>query len=197
MEFVPFGLSVKDLSTRNMITRCNTLRSLNTMCLPSHPTPSSHVATPLALVASASTLHRRLGHPSVNVLSKLSHDSSVISSRCTHDLCRARQLGCHTRLPFVSSNSRAYNNFELIHCDLLTSPIVSISGYRYYLIILDDHSHFVWSFPLHVKSHTFSLCQKKSLMSPHSLAAPSKSSSATMVMSSTMPPLAHSSPPMG
>jgi hypothetical protein len=43
----------------------------------------------------------------------------------------------------------------------------------------------------------FPLCQIFSLMSPHSLAAPLKPSSATMVMSSIMPPLVHSSPPKG
>jgi hypothetical protein len=125
------------------------------MRLPSHPAPPSHVAAPLALVASASPWHRRLGHPDVNVLSKLSHDFSVIYSGRIHDLYHACQLGCHTRLPFVSSNSRADNNFDLIHCDLWTSSIVSVSGYKYYLVILDDHSHFVWTFCLHVKSNTF------------------------------------------
>jgi hypothetical protein len=98
-----------------VITRCNSSESLYTMCLPSHLAPSSHVAAPLALVASASTWHRRLGHPGVNILSKLSHDSSVICSRCTHDLCHAYQLGHHTHLHFVSSNSHADNNFDLIH----------------------------------------------------------------------------------
>jgi hypothetical protein len=118
MEFDLFGHSMKDLSTRNMITRCNSSGPLYTMCLLSHTAPSSHVAAPLALVASTSTWHRHLNHPGVDVLSKLSHDSSVICSRCTHDFCHACQLGRHTRLPFLSSNSRVNNNFNLIYCDL-------------------------------------------------------------------------------
>jgi hypothetical protein len=65
-----------------------------------------------------STWHRRLSHPGIDALSKLSHDSSVICSRRTNDLCHAFQLGHHIRLPFVSSNTRADNNFDLIHCDL-------------------------------------------------------------------------------
>jgi hypothetical protein len=157
MEFNPFGLSVKELSTRNMITSCNNLGPLYTMCLPSYPSPSPHVSAPLALVASVSTWHRCLGHPGVDVQSKLSHDSSVICSRHTHDLWYAYQLGHHTRLPFISCNSRADNNFDLIHCDMWTSPIVSISRYKYYLVILYDHSHFLWTFSLHVKSDTFSM----------------------------------------
>jgi hypothetical protein len=142
MEFDPFSLSVKDLSTQNMITRCNTSGPLYTMRLPSHRPPSSPMSAPSALVASASTWRQRLSHPGVDVLSKLSHDSSVICSRHSHDLCHACQLSCHIRLPFVSSNSRADNNFDLIHCDLWTSPVVSVSCYKYYLVILANHSHF-------------------------------------------------------
>jgi hypothetical protein len=160
VEFDPFDLSAKDLCTRNMITRCNSLGPLYMMRMSSHPAPSSSMSAPSALVTSASTWHRRLGHPSVDVLSKLYHDSSVVCSRRSHDLYHACQLGHHIHLPFVSSNSRADNNFDLIHCDLCTSPIVSISGYKYYLVILDDHSYFVWTFPLRVKSDTFSTLSK-------------------------------------
>jgi hypothetical protein len=145
----------------NMITRCNSSGPLCMMHLPSHPAPSPHVSTPSALVASASTWHRCLNHPDVNVLSKLSHNSSVICSRHTHDLCHTYQLGRHTRLPSISSNSCVDNNFDLIHCDMWISPFVSIFGYKYYLVILDDHSHFVWTFPLHIKSDTFSTLSKK------------------------------------
>jgi hypothetical protein len=49
MEFDPFGLSVKDLSTQNMITKCNSSGPLYTMCLPSHPAPSSLMFAPSAL----------------------------------------------------------------------------------------------------------------------------------------------------
>jgi hypothetical protein len=155
-SLIRFVLSVKDLSMENVITRCNSLRPLYTMHLLSHPTPSPHVSIPLALVASVSTWHRRLSHPGVDILFKLSHDSSVICSRRTHDLCHACQLGHHTRLPFIISNSCVDNNFYLIHYDMWTSLIVSVSVYKYYLVILDDHSHFLWTFPLHVKSDTFS-----------------------------------------
>jgi hypothetical protein len=194
MEFDLFGLSVKDLSSQNVIARCNNSGPLYTMCLPSHSAPSPCVAPATALAASASTWHRCLGHPGVDALSKLPSDSSVICYSHNHDFCHACQLGRHTRIPFVSSTSRTDNTFDLIHCDLWTSPIVSVSGYKYYLVILDDHSHFVWIFYLRVKSDTLSYF---SLMYSHSLAASSKSSSATMAMSSLTPSLTHSSPPKG
>jgi histone deacetylase 1/2 len=55
------------------------------------------------------------------------------------------------------SNSRAAHPFDLIHCDLWTSPVVSLSGYKYYLVILDDCTHYTWTFPLRLKSDTFSV----------------------------------------
>jgi hypothetical protein len=36
-----------------------------------------------------------------------------------------------------------------------TSPVLSISGYKYYLVIIDDFSHYSWTFPLRAKSDTF------------------------------------------
>jgi histone deacetylase 1/2 len=65
------------------------------------------------------------------------------------------QLGRHVNLPFATSSTRASLNFDLIHCDLWTSPIPSVSGYKYYLVILDDCYHFVWTFPLWLTSDTF------------------------------------------
>jgi hypothetical protein len=93
LEFDPFSLFVKDLSTRNVIIRCDSSGSLYTIRLPSRSTPSSSVAAPTTLVASPSTWHRCLGHPGIDTMSKLSNTSSVICSSRTHDLCHACQLG--------------------------------------------------------------------------------------------------------
>jgi transposase InsO family protein len=58
-------------------------------------------------------------------------------------------------LPFSSSSIRALQPFDLIHCDLSTSSVSSVSGYKYYLVILDDCTHYSWTFPLRQKSDTF------------------------------------------
>jgi hypothetical protein len=39
--------------------------------------------------------------------------------------------------------------------DLWTSPVLSVSGYKYYLVILDYCTHYSWTFPLCQKSDTF------------------------------------------
>jgi hypothetical protein len=35
---------------------------------------------------------------------------------------------------------------------LWTSPIISNSCFQYYLVIVDDYSHYYWTFPLRTKS---------------------------------------------
>jgi histone deacetylase 1/2 len=51
-----------------------------------------------------------------------------------------------------SSRSHSIIAFELIHCDVWTSPVASASGCRYYLVLLDDYTHFCWTFPMVHKS---------------------------------------------
>jgi hypothetical protein len=123
VEFDPSGCFVKDLLTRNVIVRCNSSGSLYPLRLPT-------AAQSFVAGSTSSFWHRRLGHPGHEALSKL---ASVIPS-CTLDasssVCHACQLGRHTRLPFHVSSSRAIRNFDLIHCDLWTSPVISVSGYK-------------------------------------------------------------------
>jgi hypothetical protein len=45
--------------------------------------------------------------------------------------------------------------FDLLHLDLWTSLVVSVSGSKYYLVILDDFTHYLWTFSLKQKSDTF------------------------------------------
>jgi histone deacetylase 1/2 len=102
---------------------------------------------------SSTTWHRRLGHPGRDVLAQISRSGDISCTRTIAEhLCQACQLGRHVRLPFSSSSSHA---FDLIHCDVWTSPVLSISGYKYYLVIIDDFSHYSWTFPLRAKSDTF------------------------------------------
>ncbi|GJS75507.1 hypothetical protein Tco_0725388 [Tanacetum coccineum] len=47
-------------------------------------------------------------------------------------LCHACQLGKHVRFPFVSSDTVVTSCFDIIHSDVWTSPILSLSGFKYY-----------------------------------------------------------------
>lgn len=39
-----------------------------------------------------------------------------------------------------------------MHADIWTSPVLSFSIFKYYLILIDDYTHYVWTFPLRAKS---------------------------------------------
>jgi hypothetical protein len=117
-------------------------------------------------------------------------------SRYTHNFCHACQLDRHTCMPFVSFSSYVENNFDLIHCDIWTLPIVSISSYKYYLVILNECSHFVWTFLLRLKSNTFT-----TLLIFFAFVSTQFGYSIKVVQgdngrSSKMPPPGHSLPPM-
>lgn len=146
-EFDAHGFSVKDLRTGRVILRCNCDGDLYTM------PPSTPGAPPHALLAASSTLwHQRLGHPAPAALERLNKLHAVSCHKVDHSLCHSCQIGKHTRLPFSSSHSITHAPFELVHCDVWTSPINSLSGFSYYLVCLDDFTHYCWVFPLRKKS---------------------------------------------
>ncbi|GAA0162981.1 hypothetical protein LIER_18960 [Lithospermum erythrorhizon] len=109
-------------------------------------------------VLSSSTLwHMRLGHPGAIAFASLSR-SSVIPVKhrltTTHD-CRPCQLGKHTRRPHPPNSGRTSSLFDLIHTDVWTSPIESVSSFKYYVVFLDDYSRFAWVYLLKNKSEVF------------------------------------------
>jgi hypothetical protein len=144
---------MKDLAARTPLARCNSVGPLYTLRL-----SSTGVSPPPVLVSTttSTTWHRRLGHPGLNVMTKLSSTLDSSYNRGHFEgLCHACQLGRHSHLPFTTTSSRAAQAFDLVHCDLLTSPVLNLSGYKYYLVILDEFSHFLWTFPLRLKFDTF------------------------------------------
>ena len=84
----------------------------------------------------------------------------MLQIACTNDnlfsSCEVCQLGKQIKLPFQKSDSFTTSPFDIIHSDIWTSPLTSISGFKYYVIFLDDFSHFLWVFPLRRKSEVFS-----------------------------------------
>ena len=96
--------------------------------------------------------HARLGHPNPATLRHILRSFSFTCNKIDDHTCHACRLGKHTLLPFSTSSHVASYPFELIHSDVWTSPVASNTGYLYYLVILDDFSHYVWTFPLWRKS---------------------------------------------
>lgn len=148
VEFDPFDFSVKDLRTRAEILRSNSSGDLYHV-LPTSIAPSAPLGLTTHSVAPSSTWHRRLGHPGDHVLQVLVNRNFISCTRVRGDpLCNACQLGKQSHLPFTGSLSRSKFPFQIVFADIWTSPVLSFSGYKYFLILLDDFSHFIWTFPL-------------------------------------------------
>ncbi|GKB27817.1 ribonuclease H-like domain-containing protein [Tanacetum coccineum] len=145
IEFDAFGFSVKDFLTRRVLFRCDSTRDLYPVTTPS--------PIPYAFLVSQHTWHQRLGHPGGEVLRRLVSSNFISYNKEKPPvLCHACQLGKHVRLPFVSSSTVISSCFDIIHSDVWTSPIPSISGFKYYVFFLDHYSQFVWVYHLVNKS---------------------------------------------
>jgi hypothetical protein len=82
IEFDPFGLSVKDLATRNMITRCNSSGPLYTICLSTtHPPQASTYYAITTAAIPTSLWHCHLSHLGPDALSKLSTSFSITCNK--------------------------------------------------------------------------------------------------------------------
>ncbi|KAJ9560502.1 LOW QUALITY PROTEIN: hypothetical protein OSB04_005662 [Centaurea solstitialis] len=155
IDFDPLGFSVKDLQTGNRIMRCNSSGDL-------YPIPSSFKSsrsTPSTfVVVKPSIWHARLGHPGPTILQSLRSSNLISSSSDSFScVCSSCELGKQNKLPFFKSLSNSVAPFDIIHSDIWTSPIVSTSGHKYYLLFLDDYTNFVWTFPMANNNQTFSI----------------------------------------
>ncbi|GJW03334.1 ribonuclease H-like domain-containing protein [Tanacetum coccineum] len=138
-----------DFLTRRVLLQCDSTEDLYPVTAPS---PIPH-----AFLVSQHTWHQRLRHPGSDVLRRLV-SNNVIS--CNKEkplvLCHACKFGKHVRLPFVSSNTAVTSCFDIIHSNVWTSPIPSLSSFKYFVMFLDHYSHFVWVYPLVHKSDVLS-----------------------------------------
>jgi histone deacetylase 1/2 len=152
VEFDPHGFSIKDLQTGTVMLHCDSSGDLYPLRSPQH----------FALTASPVTTdlwHARLGHPGNNTLSQILHSFDFNCNKSAAHVCHSCQLGKHVRHPFHSSQTVTYFPFQLVHSDVWTSPVYNNSGDKYYLVLLDDYTHYVWTFPIRNKYDVLPLLQ--------------------------------------
>ena len=125
IEFDALGFSVKDILTNRVMLRCNSAGDLYTLPA-APPAPQAHLAI------STDLWHHRLGHSGSSTIDILRNNKSIQCNRVANTLCHSCHLGKHVRLPFSASSSSTSVPFEIVHCDVWTSPVASISGVQYY-----------------------------------------------------------------
>jgi hypothetical protein len=139
VQFDPYGFFVKDLATKQILMHSSSSGEVYPFY--------GDLNTPDGALTVSSTRdfwHSRLGQPSSASLSRLSLDlpSPCNKYSTASPICEACQLGKQPRLPFSSPSSYTISPFQLVHCDLWTSHVTSFSRHKYYLIIVDDFSHY-------------------------------------------------------
>ncbi|GJT65102.1 ribonuclease H-like domain-containing protein [Tanacetum coccineum] len=149
VEFNAFGFFVKDFLTRWVLLHCDSIGDLYPITKPS--------IIPHTFLTSLYTWHQRLGHPESEVLRRvLSSNSISCNKENSPVLCHACQLGKHAKLPIVSSHTSVQSLFDIVPSDLWTSLILSRSGFKYYVLFLDNYSQYVWVYSLVNKSDVLS-----------------------------------------
>jgi histone deacetylase 1/2 len=130
-----------------------------------YPIESSSISVPkcamLTARASKEQWHRRLGHPSPQVVNSILSLNKLPFCNSEHaHMCNAcRQAKSH-QLPFPLSTHVSTSPLELIHTDVWGPATVSVGGFKYYVSFIDDFSKFTWIYLLHAKSDVESIFYK-------------------------------------
>ena len=81
----------------------------------------------------------------------------IAYSKDKYEFWDACPLGKHIKLSFYDSISGTSMPFDILLSNLWTSPVLSSSGHRYYVLFLDNFSNFLWTFPISNKSEVYHL----------------------------------------
>ena len=124
--------------------------------------PASPLSSQALQCTSGSSLrllhqwHLRLGHPSFSILEKL-FPSLVRDCPRNNFVCDACEFAKYKRTCYPSIYKRSTFPFMLIHTNVWgPSPVVSTSGYRWFVTFIDCYSRVTWLYLLRTKNEVFS-----------------------------------------
>ena len=150
----PFSFSVKEQGTRKVLLQGKGRRGLY---------PIRHTSTDVKKqVLSATKLspdrwHRRLGHPSPVIVSKvISQNNLPCASHFNKEsVCGACQKGKSHQLPYPKSISESKFPLELVFSDVWGPAVETVGRKQYYVSSIDDFSKFTWIYLIKHKSEVF------------------------------------------
>ena len=98
--------------------------------------------------------HCRMGHVSFDKMYQAFPDvmSGVDKSKLHCDAC---EFAKHTRNSYVSKGIRSISPFMLIHSDVWTCPMLSVSGMKYFVTFIDCQSRMSWVYLMKPKDEVF------------------------------------------
>jgi hypothetical protein len=84
--------------------------------------------------------HNRLGHQASPILNKVKQLAriSIVGSSSIESLYKSCQVAKSKCLPFSASPNVTVEPLEIIHFDVWSSLILSINGYLYYVVFINN-----------------------------------------------------------
>ena len=148
VEFLPWCFLVKDLLTGEIRAKGTTKKGVyEWSCV---VTPHAFSSLRLAPI----NWHSRLGHPALSVLKTILTTHNLNSSSVSIDfVCNACQCNKSHKLPFSVFTLNSHKPLEIIFSDVWTSPLLSVDGFKYYVIFMDHFIKYIWFYPLKKKSN--------------------------------------------
>ena len=118
-----------------------------------HLPPIVAASAVVSSIPSLALWHARLDHVSSSQVEHLA-SRGLLGSMSTENFdCVSCQLGKQPALPFNTSELISTNIFDFIHYDVWgPSSVSSIGGSRYFVVFIDDYSHYSWIF--NMKHHS-------------------------------------------
>eukprot|EP00253_Pinus_taeda_P022537 PITA_22537 len=107
--------------------------------------------------------HRRMGYMYHGALRTLREITTGVPDFNTDhfDTCKGCAMGKFSKSPFPNNDNRATGILDLIHSGVSgRMSHVSLSGYEYYVVFIDDHSRRTWIYFLKTKSEVFKRFQE-------------------------------------
>src|SRR3954471_22293273 len=113
----------------------------------------------ISLSATSELWHHSLGHPSEARLRHLFKTGALGKfSFSSLNKCEHCPLAKQIATSFSSSDNVSSACFDLVHSDVWgPSPILSISGYSYYICFVDDFSRYTWVYLLRYRFEVFQI----------------------------------------
>jgi transposase InsO family protein len=102
--------------------------------------------------------HRRMAHLHFGALGHLRQAVTGLPKFTTekHDPCKGCAMGKYAQRPFPPSEHRSKGVLDLIHSDVCgPMSMESVSGFKYFVLFIDDYSRKTWIFFLKTKDEVF------------------------------------------
>lgn len=104
-------------------------------------------------------LHNRLSHPNFEIVKQAARAmNQELDNSSNDELCTAYEMAKSHRLPMLHTHTHSLHPFDIVHVDLWgLFLVVSMKGMRYFFMLVDDCTIFMWIYVLSNKNQATSI----------------------------------------